>query len=75
MPAIFPRTNHKKTDEYISVPRRVFEELLELQIKAKSIKTAKPTEYEKRVIKRGRQEIKAGNYVSLEELEEELGFK
>lgn len=62
----------------MAVPRKVFEEFLDWQKtwkqKAESFKTSKPTAYEKKVIERGERAIKAGDYISLDELKEELGL-
>lgn len=58
--------------ELIAVPRDLYEKFLAWQEMLKSKKTFKPTLTEKKAILRGRQEIRKGNCVSLEELTYEL---
>lgn len=66
----------KLTDrELVAVPRYLYEEFLSWQEAVKSKKTFKPTLTEKRSIARGRQEILRGKYVTLEEVNYELGNK
>lgn len=76
MPTIIPHKIPGKNSDFVVVPRKVFEEFLVWQKhwhnKAKSFKTSKPTAWEKKVIREGRKAIRAGDYIALDELKEEL---
>ncbi len=58
-----------KEKELVVIPRRKYEELLDLE---KMIKIVKPVKSELQAIERGRKEIKKGNYISWHELKQEL---
>ena len=58
-----------KKGEFVLIPREEYEEFLELK---KIIPVVKLTTVEKRAVKRGRQEIERGEFVTLEELKREL---
>ena len=59
----------KKTPQFVTIPRKEYEELL---IFKKLVPVFKPTKGELRAIERGRKEFEDGNYVSWEELKHEL---
>jgi len=66
--------NIGKTKELVAVPRDIYEEFLEWQKKVKLPKISKPTADEKVAIRRGRDAIKRGDYVSLSQARRELGI-
>ena len=59
----------KKTEQFVTIPRKEYEELL---IFKKLVPVFKPTKSELRALERGRKEFEDGNYVSWEELKHEL---
>lgn len=56
--------------DLVIVPRKVYEELVDF--KKKMAPTFKPTKAELRALERGRKNFTKGNYITLEELENEL---
>ncbi len=64
-----PRELSRQGDLVI-MPRRDYEELLRLK---KVIALVEPTSSEKKAIKSGRKEIREGKYLTLGQLENELG--
>ncbi|MBI2450857.1 MAG: hypothetical protein HYV52_00750 [Parcubacteria group bacterium] len=60
-----------KEKDLILIPRRKYEELLDLE---KIIKIVKSTKSELQVIERGRKEIKKGKHISWHELKQELAY-
>lgn len=58
--------------DLIAVPRGTYEEFLSWLKKVKSIKTFKPTKKDLIALERGRKNFAKGNYVTLEQLENEL---
>lgn len=58
-----------KEEELVLIPRRKYEEFLDLE---KIIKIVKPTKSELRTIKQVRKEIKKGKSISWHELKQEL---
>lgn len=61
--------NITKGEELVIIPRKEYEEFLELK---KLISVAKPTKAELRILGRGQREIKAGKYVEWRKLKNEL---
>jgi len=61
--------------DLIAVPRDLYEAFLAWQEKVKSQKTFRPTAAERKAIIRGRQQIMRGDYITLEQLENELASK
>lgn len=68
MPVAIP---HKNRD-FVAIPRDQYEEFLAWQGKFYSIKTAKPTSAEKKIIQQGQKAIKKGNYVEWSRVKKEL---
>ncbi len=63
---------HKlKEDDLIAIPRKEYEEFLELR---KAIPLVELTPSEKRDLKRARKEYARGEYLTLDQLENELGI-
>ncbi|MBI2453988.1 MAG: hypothetical protein HYV54_00190 [Parcubacteria group bacterium] len=60
-----------KNKGFVSIPRELYEEFLMWE-KTKNVKVIKPTKEDLKIIKRGEKNIKAGNYVSWEQLKNEL---
>ncbi len=58
--------------DLVAVPRNTYEEFLVWLKQVKSVKTFKPTKTELRALARGRKNFAKGNYITLEELENEL---
>jgi len=61
-----------KNKDLIAVPRNTYEEFLVWLKQVKSAKTFKPTKAELKALARGRKNFAKGNYITLEELENEL---
>lgn len=61
-----------KSKDLIAVPRNAYEEFLAWLKQIKLARTFKPTKAELRAILRGRKNFAKGNYITLEELENEL---
>lgn len=59
----------------ITISRKQYEEFLQYKEGCKAIKTYNPTKAELRMIKQARQDFKRGNYMTLQEVKEKLGFK
>ena len=59
----------------IAVPRDAYEEFLVWQKEIKSVKTFTPTEKDKKLLKKARENYKKGNYLTLDELKLKLGIK
>lgn len=57
-------------DDLVVIPRKEYEELLEL----KKIREFTPTTAQKRAFARARRNRKGGNYLTIDELEKKLGF-
>ena len=57
----------------IAIPRGIYEEFLTWQRKIKSSKTFKPPTAEKKSLARARKNFSEGNYLTLAQLEHELG--
>jgi len=64
-----PRELSKK-GELVILPRSDYEEFLRLK---KIIPLVEPTQQEKKAIRSGRKEIRAGKYITLKQLKNELG--
>ena len=60
-----------KNKELVSVPRESYEKFLAWQ-KTKNVRVVKPTKKDLRIIARGERNFKSGNYVSWEQLKDEL---
>ena len=58
--------------DLIAVPRNTYEEFIGWLKKAKSSKTFKPTNADLKAIERARKNFTRGNYITLEELENEM---
>ncbi|MEK7576680.1 MAG: hypothetical protein AAB482_03210 [Patescibacteria group bacterium] len=61
-----------RSEKYVEVPRKVYEEFLAWRQNNKSYKTVKPTKSELQAIARGRKNFKEGKYVTLQQLKHEL---
>lgn len=59
----------EKEKELVVLPRREYEQLLEIK---KTLDITKPTKLELRAITRGRKEMREGKYISWHELKREL---
>lgn len=64
-----PKKITKGTD-LVVIPRKEYEKLLS----SKKVVEFVPTAAEKRAIARGRKNFKKGNYLTIDELKDELGF-
>lgn len=62
-----------KIQNLIAVPHNLYEEFLNWQKELKSKNVFTPTKSEKIALKRARKNFKASNYISLEDLDHELG--
>mgnify|MGYP001560668171 CR=1 FL=1 len=60
-----------KNKDFVTIPRETYEEFLAWR-EIKDVKVVKPTERDLRVIEQGEKDIKTGNYVSWEQLKNEL---
>ncbi|MEK7077826.1 MAG: hypothetical protein AAB928_01900 [Patescibacteria group bacterium] len=60
-----------KNKDFVTIPRELYEEFL-IWEKTKNVKVVKPTKKDLRIIARGERNFKAGNYVSWEQLKNEL---
>ncbi|MBI4118765.1 MAG: hypothetical protein HY452_00700 [Parcubacteria group bacterium] len=60
-----------KNKEFVTISRETYEEFLVWQ-KTENVKVVKPTKEDLKIIKRGEKNIKAGNYISWEQLKNEL---
>jgi len=67
-----PKKN-TKAEELIAIPREEYEELLDLKKSVKAIKEFTPTAAQKKDLAEARKEYERGEYVTLEQLEHELG--
>lgn len=56
--------------ELVILPRSDYEEFLDWR---KTIKTYKPTSFEKKILRKARKDFTSGNHISLRELKNELG--
>ncbi len=72
MPTITIPKELTNSKDLIAVPRNAYGEFLAWLKKVKSIKTFNPTKSELRALARGRKNFAKGNFVTLEELENEL---
>ncbi len=66
-----PAKTVSKNKGFVSIPRDLYEEFLIWQ-KTENVKVVKPTKEDLIIIKRGEKNIKAGNYISWEQLKNEL---
>jgi len=64
----------EKNRELVAVPRNVYEDFLAWGKKLKSKNTFKPTKTEKRELEKARKNLARGKYLTIEELEHELGL-
>lgn len=64
----------EKNKELIAVPRSIYKDFLVWQKAVKSKRTFKPTVAEKRALARARKNLAQGKYLTIDELEHELGF-
>ena len=69
MPVTIVSKKNKKTDRFVTIPRKEYEELLSLK---KIIPFFKPTKAELHAIEQGRKEIKEGKYTSWKDVKHEL---
>lgn len=69
MPVIIPKKMVQK-DDLVIIPRKEYEEFLRLKLKF--IPEAEPTKDELRAIREGKKAFAHGDYVTLEELKNEL---
>lgn len=60
--------------DLVAVPRRLYDEFVEWQKKVKSVRTFKMTTAERKTLARARKNFSRGKYMTLEQLEHELGF-
>jgi len=74
MPTITIPKNMPKIEKLVAIPEKTYEEFLEWQKKVKSTRTFKPTARDKRALARARKNFLQGNYVTLEQLQYELGL-
>ena len=63
-----------KNKELIAVPRHLYDEFIEWQEKIKSVRTFKPTTAQKKDLIRARKNYAEGKYITLAQLEHELGI-
>jgi len=59
--------------DLIAVPRNMYEEYVMWLKTIKSVKTFKPTKADLKALERARKNYAKGNFVTLEELENEMG--
>lgn len=69
-----PTKKLAKNKELVAIPRRLYSEFIEWQEKIKSARTFKPTAAEKRALARARKDYSEGKYITLAQLEHELGI-
>jgi len=69
MPVITIPKKFAGKDDLVVIPRREYEEFLELK---KLIPVVKPTREEKRIIQRGEREIQRGQYTAWAKIKHEL---
>ena len=72
MPTATVSKKNKKTDRFVTIPRKEYEELLSLK---KVIPVVKPTKGELHAIALGRKDFQHGNYISWQELKHELAHR
>jgi len=63
-----------KNKELIAIPRQEYDEFIEWQGKIKSAGIFKLTVSQKRDLEQARKDYKQGKYITLDELEHELGI-
>ena len=63
-----------KNDDLVVIPRKEYEEFYQWKETAKLFKTFTPTAAQKRDFKKARKEYAAGEYITLSQLENELGI-
>jgi len=63
-----------KNDDLVVIPRKEYEEFYQWKETAKLFKTFAPTAAQKRDFKKARKEYAAGEYITLSQLENELGI-
>jgi hypothetical protein len=61
-----------KRDDLVIIPRKEYEEFLEIR---KAITVFQPTLSDKRELKGARQEMRKGNYLTIQQLKNELDIK
>ena len=61
-----------KNQELVAVPKNAYKEFLDWLKKEKSARTFKPTKADLKTLERGRKNLAKGNYITLEELDNEL---
>lgn len=61
--------------EFVVIPRKEYEEFSRWKETTKSFKTYTPTEAEKRIFKKAREDYKKGKYMNFHELKQKLGIK
>ena len=61
-----------KKDDLVIIPRKEYEEFLEMR---KAITVFQPTFSDKKALKEARQEMKKGNYLTIEQFKNELEIK
>ncbi|MDP3772501.1 MAG: hypothetical protein Q8Q94_03995 [bacterium] len=69
MPTTIIPTKTKSIEQFVTIPRKEYEELLMFK---KNIPVFKPTKSELRAIRQGRKDIEAGNYTPWKEVKHEL---
>ena len=70
MVAIVTIPKELSREELVLIPRKQYEELLDLK---KIITLIKPTPSEKKAIKEAREELRKGEYLTIRQLQHELG--
>jgi hypothetical protein len=63
-----------KNDDLVVIPRKEYEEFYQWKETVKPFKTFMPTATQKKDLKRARREYVAGKYITLNQLENELGI-
>ncbi|MFA4890681.1 MAG: hypothetical protein WC587_03605 [Candidatus Paceibacterota bacterium] len=64
-----------KNKDLIAIPRNIYEDFLAWQKRIKSVKTFTLTVKQKKILEKSREELKKGNYLTIDELKHKLGFK
>ncbi|MEK7579839.1 MAG: hypothetical protein AAB469_01445 [Patescibacteria group bacterium] len=72
MPTITIPNKLQKNGDLVAVPRSTYKEFLTWLKRVKSTKAFKPTKTELKTLAKGRKNLAKGNYITLEELENEL---
>ena len=69
-----PKGLSQLEEEFVAIPKGIYNEFLNWQKKIKSLNTFKPTQEEKEKLIEARQDFSNGEHITLKNLKHELGI-